>query len=601
MKSSILFCFLVLSASFVRSQVSSSDQKKILRLVGQDFVQQEPKSNYPFGLHPEMCIVDTSTTIVGDTTGLIFNNEYVLFRDFIHFQPEKELFSLIKSNVVTLGEYKEFKKYVRDSIARVKIIIGLEEEEEGIKYLTIARKAKRPYEVLQNIRNNERSFLYCEYQLDWKQEIPYLEYAPLFIDMYVPRNERFRLNRVFDECKFQYQYFEFLPTSKMCSDFKDRCGYFNFAESQRAVVNFELSIADDVTLWAKNATHNDDERGILSQLYGEMSTENPAVGSLGTQAKAFCNWKQRELQRNFNKKKLPFRVIVTLPTPDQQNNPSSSLKIPTHDYSDQWRITKSKYIEFKDYIFDSIQREIIYCSLLEDAEALKYINYFDRYLGEGAFEFLDLDPSDRDMNRELFSLNFKTKIKRKHIWDEQVKRSLKEAGSSAKLVEYNYSTIRTIARVTSPEYKIGDSSQYNSLDLMFFDSISRKELPLTRKTIDNRDMVNQLGYGSGVRSLDKLDLYIEAHSASVIVGDLPFHGDQSSLIPSLSYEQALAFYNWKYPIDKFTPKSNWQDFVYPSEEEFNAIQKGESIVIPEHEVEFPTPLFRYVVHIFPKD
>ena len=119
----------------MHSQISSSDQKKILRLVGQDFVQQEPKSDYPFGLHSERCIVDTSTTIVGDTTGLIFNNEYVLFRDFIHFQSERELFNLIKSNVVTLGEYKEFKNDVRDSIACMKLYFGLEEDREAFRYI----------------------------------------------------------------------------------------------------------------------------------------------------------------------------------------------------------------------------------------------------------------------------------------------------------------------------------------------------------------------------------------------------------------------------------------------------------------------------------
>ena len=168
-------------------------------------------------------------------------------------------------------------------------------------------------------------------------------------------------------------------------------------------------------------------------------------------------------------------------------------------------------------------------------------------------------------------------------------------------MKYRYYSLRTIAKARIPKYSLGISGQYNAVNEFDYDSVRSLELPVTRLTVGNSDKKNELGFGSGVRLSRKLAWYNDIHNVDLIPEDQLSSIDLNSLIQSMTYEQALGFYNWKYPIDKFTPKSNWQDFVYPSEEQFSAIQKGESIVIPEHEVEFPTPLFRYAVHVFPKN
>ena len=76
---------------------------------------------------------------------------------------------------------------------------------------------------------------------------------------------------------------------------------------------------------------------------------------------------------------------------------------------------------------------------------------------------------------------------------------------------------------------------------------------------------------------------------------------EAQIIKKITYEQALAFYHWKYPIHKIKATDNWQDFVLPSKEQFEKIQRREQIIIEEKKLEFPSPVFRYVVHFYPKN
>jgi formylglycine-generating enzyme required for sulfatase activity len=76
-------------------------------------------------------------------------------------------------------------------------------------------------------------------------------------------------------------------------------------------------------------------------------------------------------------------------------------------YMDQTEISNNEYRQFVDWVRDSIAREKIYLSdLMEDEDASKFINYSDLYFDEGALEYVDFEPSDRDINRSIFSLNW---------------------------------------------------------------------------------------------------------------------------------------------------------------------------------------------------
>ncbi len=75
-------------------------------------------------------------------------------------------------------------------------------------------------------------------------------------------------------------------------------------------------------------------------------------------------------------------------------------------YIDQTEITNNEYRQFVEWVRDSMARERIYSGLEEDEEASRYINYSDMYFDEGALEMVEFEPSDRDVNRAQFSLNW---------------------------------------------------------------------------------------------------------------------------------------------------------------------------------------------------
>ena len=74
-------------------------------------------------------------------------------------------------------------------------------------------------------------------------------------------------------------------------------------------------------------------------------------------------------------------------------------------YMDQTEISNNEYRQFVEWVKDSIARDKIYIGLEDDDEASRYINYTDMYFNEGGLSYEDFDPSDRELNRTIFSLN----------------------------------------------------------------------------------------------------------------------------------------------------------------------------------------------------
>lgn len=79
-------------------------------------------------------------------------------------------------------------------------------------------------------------------------------------------------------------------------------------------------------------------------------------------------------------------------------------------YMDQTEITNNEYRQFVEWVRDSMARERIYAGAAEDDDAERFINYSDMYFDEGSLEFVEYDPSDRALNRTLFSLNWDRKF-----------------------------------------------------------------------------------------------------------------------------------------------------------------------------------------------
>jgi len=75
-------------------------------------------------------------------------------------------------------------------------------------------------------------------------------------------------------------------------------------------------------------------------------------------------------------------------------------------YIDQTEISNNEYRQFVEWVRDSIARDKIYYGMDEDDDASRFINYQEEYFDEGALEYVEYDASDRELNREVFSLNW---------------------------------------------------------------------------------------------------------------------------------------------------------------------------------------------------
>lgn len=598
-------------------QINSKDQKSIEKLLGKDYIGLNKKLNYPYSSLMPGVNVDTSTTLIEDTTGIHFNGEYVMFRNYISNEKSSELLRFLKTSIVTNVEYQAFQKFVRDSIAREIIYYNLEMDESSAKYLNYSKH----YYDISNMEwvdydpsHRERNREY--FPFDWSYKFHYddASLVPILSDMYLPPSERFYKNKIFDERKFIFRYYELTERDVLyqdCTQPKIRLknSMRMCAEQFKYVVDKNVNVSTDDFLWGAKSKHNFDELAAIAQLYSKAFSDKPVSGILGSQAKAFCHWKQYQLQRDFNDKGLNYDVVVTLPLVedlDAVGGEPTELKIPTHDYSDQWRITREEYNEFVNSVQDSLKRECLYRSVLEDIEAEKLLykksNY---YFDNGNLEFVEFDHADRQRNREVFSFDYSRKIKQNkyselncsHCFDLN-KNFYRFYYVDIKERSFEGHFYQTYSSVDPPStdyhyryYDVDHRPVYDSI-LGITAYSTGKDLWLYGR--------DRNGHDPGIRRHKNYQQFIIEEQIDIMPADLSELDDSDNLIQSISYDQAIAFYRWKYPIQKANEKSDWMNFVLPSKEEFEMIKAGSKIVIDEHNLKYPTPGFRFVVHIFPK-
>lgn len=620
MKTLLSFIIVVLGSSNLLGQISSQYKKKIEHILGEGFNELPSMDIYPYSSLENGVEIDTSTTIVGDTTGAHYKNEYVLFRSFICSEPKPEVLKLIKDDVVTNGEFQEFQHYVRDSIARDKIFFGLESDDGVNEYILYDEDYynEGEGEVYEwKNHNADREFNREIFPLNWKKKFYYddPDIMPILADMYIPVFERFYRKRVFDTRKWPYRYIEVenRNTYDSLTELKAKTKNMQL----RAAINDNISqqfvnVANDDYYWAMRGSNNFDEYASLSQLYSITLKDEPVIGVLGTQASAFCHWKQERLQKELDNQELPYYVLVTLPVKEDLNEipESNQFSIAERDYTDQWGITCKEYTSFVNAVKDSMKRELLYIKVQEDKLAEKLLHKTDDLLmSESRLEWVEFDPADRLLNRELYFLNYKTNISNRKYWQYD------KVGNRLNLdlligdPVFHYSYIDCYSRSQLGKFTIEIESvdppstdyyfKYYESDLKIYDSTGQFEYGIIGKDlwIPGLDKKN---HDPGVRAHTYVARFFNETEINVIPGNLQELNESDDLIQSISYEQAMAYYHWKYPIQNANERSDWQNFVSPTKEQFEKAQRGEQLVIGERKVPYPTPLFRYVVHVFPK-
>lgn len=597
MKYLYLLVLLIFLSENLFAQISKKENAKIKKTLGGNFTELTPQKSYPYSSLHKNVIADTSLVVPGDTTGIYCNNEFLLFRSEIHFKLGSEVKKMMQTNYVSVAEYQEFQNYVRDSTAREWLYQGLEEDRAVVKFLSIP-KSERELVKPNNRESNRRKY---KQNLNLKISYSEPEYLALLADMYLNQPERFYKKREFNERTLRYEYSEnYERFSKMPKDsvFK----FFpvlkeNFRHKEiESVYETRISTITDPYLWARKSLHFKDEFSVLAQTYNLIQTNKPVLGILGTQAVAFCHWKQEILQKELDKNNLNYKVFVGLPTFEdiQRQTIKDEFIIPSRNYTPQWQISNKEYEKYVTYVKDSILRENLYNLLSNHKIASKFIKYKTQYYDECQLDWTNFNASDRKENRYHFDLNFKSKINFNEPTIKFVMKILTDDNCLNNPV-FVYYYFDCISKSQNGVYGIAQHQEGGYYKHWHLVSLDKYEEPIGKDY--NAGMYNMLGQNTGVRGHHNLARFIHIVQTPILPDST---STETQIIKKITYEQALAFYHWKYPIHKIKATDNWQDFVLPSKEQFEKIKRGEQIIIEERQVTYPSPVFRCVVHFYTK-
>jgi hypothetical protein len=381
----------------------------------------------------------------------------------------------------------------------------------------------------------------------------------------------------------------------------------------------------------------------------------PVQGILGNQAKAYLIYLEEQIQIAIDAKKLPYRIRLTLPSqadlseafPDYPQE-KASVKTKEVDMTNHWRITNSDYSHFIDAVRDSLIREALYEGYdpeenieINEETTGKMLKHPDVFYDEASMEWYEFDPASPDMNRELFPFDSDFNWRKKLTREQYLAVISKLFIVNGKLTELNYdrfdkgkSTYRFYWQDLKRRANVGD---------LYWSEYSQAYEP--ENGYDVNWNVRTKDFGNGIRRSDRYYHTIIFESTNVYPGvncngcnslcyrehndtydtpvtehlsrckrcpddydkaanveDYDFTTNPEALIQGLTYAQALAFYNWKF-LNKNEPV-DFDEIIYdellPSEEEFQKFQAGEQFIKASEKITFPTPLFRYVVHVYAK-
>lgn len=602
------------------SQISQKDQKGISKIIGGEFVGLPVQEEYPYAFYADSFKVDMSTTLENDTVGVSFHNEHLMWHDLITFNGGEEVLKLINTKPVSTAEYIEFQNYVRDSTTRDHIYLNVREQsymclakarilsdEDAKEWLSWEVESDVGSSEVQEVDISDRALMRALYNLNWEKKLNYDDptLLPLIYDLYSPSLQMdYRKKRKIDDRKLFYRYSNFVDSKTMWSE-DSMSIRFPFRKLTNYVDNENTAVISDPYNWGTLSSVEHDEYSVLAQTYNDLQLNSPCIGVNGPQAKAYCHWKQAALQKELDHKNLPYKVIVTLPTHtdlSQVGHSELQFTIPEKNYTNQWRILNEDYNQFIEAVKDSILREFIVLNSVEVEERKKYLDYKDIYFNEERFEYTEYDYGDIKLGRSLFSLNYESKLKSFcPSTQEMVDTFIKSIRYEYPM--YSYYTIDAKAKAypglfETYENDAAESNLYlsNQKDTNYFRNYYvyhyGKDLDLS--------YTNALNQSTSVRSNEDDQQFII--KTSIVVNPKPEtdNSNRQSLTKGITYEHALAFYAWKYPIHQAITSDNWQKFVLPTKEQFEAVQRGEQLVVQGKRVAYPTPVFRYVVHVYKK-
>jgi formylglycine-generating enzyme len=114
---------------------------------------------------------------------------------------------------ITNNEYRQFVNWVIDSIAREKIYVGLEEDEEAQEYINYRKRYfNEGAMAFEDFDPSNRSDNRAIFALNWDQMLDHNDekneqIMPLLAEMYYAQPERFYKKKEIDTRKLNFKYF----------------------------------------------------------------------------------------------------------------------------------------------------------------------------------------------------------------------------------------------------------------------------------------------------------------------------------------------------------------------------------------------------------
>ena len=542
----LLITFISLVCLNAYSQISKSDQHKVKDLLGPNMIELAPQKSYYSEFECSNCTFDTSLVNSDIKDGAIYNGEFILHHNPISLMSTSELFKSIRTGFVSISEYDEFEHWVRDSISMVLLYNGFDAEPYWLPFLRIdgkkiSRTHKRNLYKAGDGRDYNRAFIHFDpyYQLDYKKH----NYDPIIAKMYLPEPERFVRKREFDKRKFIY-YFQNYNSLHVDSILAHYPNY----DSTKRILNGVPTMRSEYQ-FAQQSENKRDSYAVFGQLAMKTIKNIPVYGLKGFQAMAFCHWKTETLQRSFDKKKLPYTVIVTLPSgndSDQFPIKTPQLHLPERDYTDHWQITNEDYLQFMEAVKDSIIREHLFFNLKNDEDANQYLKYSKIFFSRGDLEYLEFDKSDRDFNREKFNLNYSSKINRKNPEVDAIVRCI-----NIERLTYHFFELDAHKRSLEGKIQIGapstlwkqdDYGRYSKsiiVDTSHWGMISYyRDANYIKNGVLGRS--NCLGESFSIPIYGNWQVFISDHRMDLIPANKAYPPRNTEIIQNINYEQALA-------------------------------------------------------------
>lgn len=620
-----------------------SQEKKIKKVIGNDFTSVKGGEKYEWLPNIENLQIDTSLIKKGDTTGVHNGVEYLLFRDPIAYEKRTELYKFTKNDIVTNEEWRLFEAHVFDSTARAELA-----QSDTILRRVYYKGIPENY-VFYRKENERESW---EGPVDYKvfplnYEVP-LDLKNQNLNLYLPPIESWVDKYKVDLRKMSYDYtwkcWNGEEIWERTNIHRDSTRWATLSKS-----NFDIPF----TLTAFYNSHPYfSKKGVI----GVLGTQIKAY----LHYKEQLIQKELDEQKINLKVQVSLPTANEINSLDiKYQSIENELEFPSKEMQNQWKITNRDYALFLSHIKDSIIRRVLGEYLPETFLNPTYDSDFEikdpedwdiNYTGKARIkmDWLSEQAYSKDSNNYLISDYFQIKDDSTLLYPDDFSFGLdvSDDGVNTKifLFEYywtNHKRSSIMENLTWFEDKNktsyeDDQSGYQCNDYW----TCNKDLRLGWR--------NSLGWNSGVRSSNnfskftiheiascfpglncKFFTYEDAHNNEFnmtyedyndiapeddlwsqkycndsiwrddVIFTYDFKSDPDALI-TINYDQALAYYHWKNKNLKTKDNPIYPNLL-PTEDQFLRVQKGEVVLLDNVKIKYPTPQFRYTVHLFPKE